>query len=200
MRRLVVSVEGQTELDFVALVLRPHLLQKGWDLVKPVNLHGSISVPRVRDEVRRLANPKICEMVTTLYDLYGFQGMHGQSADAVEQAMRQATGDIPAFVPYVQRHEFEALLLSDPAAIAALLEKPGAQPTIRNLTGGKDPEDVDDGRETCPSRRILKIFPEYNKVLHGPTLAQRIGLGRIAAKCPRFAAWLTRLENAAADF
>ena len=57
------------------------------------------------------------------------------------------------------------------------------------------PEDINDNCETAPSKRIARVIPRYKKVLHGAMLARRIGVYGIRAQCPRFDAWLTRLES-----
>jgi len=56
------------------------------------------------------------------------------------------------------------------------------------------PEDINETPEGAPSKRILRIFPGYRKLLHGPTIAERIGLKTIREQCPHFDDWLTRLE------
>ena len=59
------------------------------------------------------------------------------------------------------------------------------------------PEDINNNRETAPSKRILKIFAngEYSKTEHGPIIASAIGLAKIREECPLFNEWVTRLEN-----
>ena len=38
-------------------------------------------------------------------------------------------------------------------------------------------------------------IPGYDKRVHGPLVAEGIGMGRICSECPRFGAWLKRLES-----
>lgn len=57
------------------------------------------------------------------------------------------------------------------------------------------PEDINDDSETAPSKRIAGTIPHYRKRLHGPEVAERIGLSAIRTECPRFHDWLTRLES-----
>lgn len=107
-------------------------------------------------------------------------------------------GDIPVsrrFIPFIQVHEFEALLFSDPAAfVEAYPDRPhvmAALATIREqfLT----PEHIDDGPFTAPSKRILSLLPDYQKPVAGLLIAQRIGLTRMRHECPHFGEWVTRL-------
>jgi hypothetical protein len=57
------------------------------------------------------------------------------------------------------------------------------------------PEEINDHPDTCPSNRIRQLLPQYQKALHGPLIAQRIGLEQIRAECPHFAEWLAKLEK-----
>ena len=58
------------------------------------------------------------------------------------------------------------------------------------------PEEINNNRETAPSKRILRIFPEgsYSKTEHGPLIAESIGIDAIRAKCPAFNAWVGQLQ------
>jgi len=98
----------------------------------------------------------------------------------------------PRFEPYIQLHEFEALLFSDPRSFSiAFPDEPEA---IANLVRIREtaftPEHIDVGQETAPSRRICNLFPQYAKTVHGPIIAQKIGLSRIRQECAHFNAWL----------
>ena len=57
------------------------------------------------------------------------------------------------------------------------------------------PEDINDNPETVPSKRIFKLFPEYDKVADGPIIAQRIGMEVLRDECPHFNDWVTFIEN-----
>ena len=57
------------------------------------------------------------------------------------------------------------------------------------------PEDINDDKDTAPSKRIKRAIPRYQKKVDGPLLAMEIGLDKIRAKCPRFNCWVTRLES-----
>jgi hypothetical protein len=56
------------------------------------------------------------------------------------------------------------------------------------------PEHIDDGRDTAPSKRILAVCDEYDKIAHGSLIAMDIGLDTIRHECPLFDAWVKRLE------
>lgn len=57
-----------------------------------------------------------------------------------------------------------------------------------------EPERINDGYDTCPSRRLKKLHPAYDKVVHGYRIAARIGLPTLRQACPHFGQWLTQLE------
>lgn len=193
MMRLGISVEGPTEREFVNHVLKPHFLKRGWDVVKPVSLNGGVSLRRFTDEIRRLS-PEF-EWVTTLYDLYKFEGRDGRDADTLEQAMQTEAGTMNNLLPYVQQYEFEALVFSDPQKLADEFQAPKALGELNKiLTEFGSPENINHDYQTVPSRRLQRLFPKYDKVVHGAQIAEKIGLPCIAARCLRFAAWLSKLE------
>jgi hypothetical protein len=193
---IVVSVEGATEREFVQQVLVPHFAPMGLAL-DPVPVSGCVSLTAVKDELRILVKRRDCPWVTTLYDLYGFQQRKGRGAEEMETALHKVVGNAPKFIPYVQAHEFEALLFAGPAAAASVLGNPTIAAKMRRILQehGDAPETINDGYDTCPSRRLKHLHPAYDKVLHGPPIAAEIGLAAIRAACPRFDGWLTRLER-----
>ena len=103
------------------------------------------------------------------------------------------------FIPYVQLHEFEALLFSDPREFEA--EFPDRPDRIAELVRTREqfptPEDIDDGAESAPSKRIRRELPDYGKVAMGPGMAKRIGLPLLRQQCPHFGQWIEKIEAAA---
>ena len=126
-------------------------------------------------------------------------------ADTVQQAIEQdvrdgMSGDFnpSRFIAYVSMHEFEALLFSDCDAFAQSIGLPAVAPELQRVRDlFDDPEQIDDSRETAPSKRILHLIPTYHKVAMGSVAIQDIGLHNIRSQCPNFHHWLTRLEDAA---
>ena len=103
------------------------------------------------------------------------------------------------FVPYIQLHEYEAYLFSDPAQFGFFY--PHHERELASLKAIADahvtPELINDGPDTAPSKRIIAAFPDYKgaKSVIGPSVAELIGLEVIRDKCPHFTAWLARLEQ-----
>jgi hypothetical protein len=151
---------------------------------------------------------------TTMVDLYGLPAgfpdrdalpdnlTAAQRTARLEQALAEDIGrrlnGLPVsrrFVPYIQLHEFEALLFSEPAAFLEAF--PGQQMLADKLSAIRlqfdSPEDINDGPETAPSKRILGLAPDYEKPVAGLLIAKRIGLARIRQECAHFNDWITRL-------
>jgi hypothetical protein len=104
-----------------------------------------------------------------------------------------------AFIAYLQRHEFEALLLADLTVLAE--QHPNRRKSIHQLVvrlNKKFPSPERINRINPPSRRIEDVVPEYSKTVDGPITTGRIGLSKLRERCPHFGDWLSRLEEVAA--
>lgn len=210
MIRVCVVCEGPTEVDFVNNCLKPYLIGSNVNvypslLRAPSGNHrgGRVTVERL---VRFTSHEyHATDRITTLVDFYGFQDRQGRNRTQLEADIRAAiaartTGYDPRFVlPYVQMHEFEGLLFTDPNAFE-WVEDGWSDETKEALTAVTqafpDPESINNSPETAPSKRILKIFPEgtYSKTEHGPLIAEAIGIEAIRKKCPAFNEWVGHLQ------
>lgn len=220
MTEVIFIVEGVTEEGFVKEVLSPHLLPlelRVWPLLTGTRRmrrrqrgghRGTYCV--IRDDIIRTLKQhgRRGARVTTMLDLYAlpddFPG-HTTSAGtpdpykrvaAIEDAMAVDIAD-HRFVPYIQLHEFEALLFAEPGKIAG--EYPDSADGVGELEAEvarfPGPEWVNDDPATAPSKRVKKNVPRYDKVRSGPRIAASIGLPRLRAECPHFGGWLSRLEG-----
>jgi hypothetical protein len=223
MPRLCMTVEGQTEQAFAAQVLTPHLARSGVMLAKP-RLTGPISrrkgrIPRggmlgtfahALGDMKRWLKEDREENVrfTMMVDLYGLPSdfpAYGSAmderdpyrrADVLEAALAEEIKD-ERFIPYLQVHEFEALVLAQPEAFARLFENSerATNKLTRVCRDYDTPEKIDDGQDTHPKARIRSLFPDYDENVDGPLLAHDIGLDVIRNACPHFHRWLTALEE-----
>ena len=210
MTRLAIVVEGQTEEAFVKNVLDDHLRHFGVE-PEPILLDyhgGDVTVPRVAHDMAHSLSPLWKnDFATSLVDFYGFRdkgdvaiaALQSQIDRAVNRIIGHGDGEPRAFA-YIQQHEFESLLFSNVDAFAIL---PGvaagqvaALRAIRNRF--PTPEHINDRPDAAPGKRIANVIPRYDKRNAGYLVAQEIGLPAIRAACPRFDAWLTRLEALAA--
>lgn len=218
MKRLHILVEGPTEKTFVDELLYPVLLEKGVFPI-PHSMGGNIRWSRLKTDAVLHLKTDHGAFVTTFFDYYGlvhkardmFPGKEGlgkfDSAEekkrSIEEAIRRevegALGrrfDASRFIPYVQMHEFEGLLFSDPDVAATGMFEPQIAPdlsAIRVLF--RTPEEINDDRTTAPSKRLEQLLPKYKKVIQGNLAALAIGLAAMRAACPLFGEWLTTLEK-----
>ena len=207
MIRLAIVVEGETEEEFVKRVLAEHLRPVGVEPtpIKPDSRGGDIRVDRLAPHMAKLTKNFDC--VTSLVDYYGFRGKEqGETVQDLEGRIDREIFKIvrlnqdPAGVfSYVQLHEFEGLLFSKVDAFSAVLGiDSDSVETLRQIrVQYATPEDIDDSPQTAPSKRIVQTVPHYQKRLHGPLIAQDVGLETIRLECPRFDSWLKRLEELA---
>jgi hypothetical protein len=218
--RLHVLVEGQTEEQFIRSVVAPHLQMRGiWAFPQIVETSrdragkkraGGGDWQKWRRDILRLTREQRGAEVrfTTMFDLYRlpdeFPGLREHAAvrdtarrvELLEAALAADIQD-ERLIPYLQRHEFEALVLASLDALADVLD-PGERPglaSLRVIVASVPPEDVDDGPETAPSKRIVAAIPSYRKTLHGSLAVEATGLAKLRAACPRFDGWVGTLER-----
>ena len=216
MKRILLSVEGQTEESFVRQLLQPLfgiecflqpvILTTSRDPQGKAYKGGVSKYAKVRDEVLRLCRDPSAAVITTMYDLYrlpkDFPGLQSVKADwtplqkvlFLEDEFAKDIND-PRFVPYLSLHEFEALLFSDKDQLVGFLKQVGAR--IKGVSQlqeiGLPPEDIDDNYP--PSKRIENAFGKYQKVTDGLLLAKKIGIDAMLAHCPHFRQWVETLQQ-----
>lgn len=148
------------------------------------------------------------DVLTTLIDLYalpasfpghkeaiaqGFTG--GKKAAHIEQAWKAGVGQAN-FFPYIQVHEFEALILTRPSVLAEFYPEhaAGIEKLREECSPFPTPEEINETKATSPSHRILARVPTYQKI-DGFRHLQDIGVPELKAHCPRFKMWLERCET-----
>jgi len=223
MIRLHAVVEGQTEETFINSVLAPELGR----LRIFVDAHR-ITTERTRLRTFRGGLLKYSHLrtdldlwmrqedrhpeswFTTMIDLYALPedfpcfsecAQHRDPVERVgclESAFRRDINH-PRFIPYIQLHEFEALLFADPRKFEVAF--PGRAAEIDGLVSIRsefpNPEDIDDGSDSAPSKRILRIFPDFKKAVAGPVILAQIGINTLRRECRHFDGWIRRIEQVA---
>lgn len=217
MRTVMIHVEGQTEESFVNVVLRDHLrsfdihpqpiINSTKRLISGEKFKGGItSFEKVEPELRSLLRASHAIAVTTMYDFYAlpedFPGMDGLSTLRPEAKVKHLEGALghhmndKRFIPYLQMHEFEALLFSDAKPFEIFYDASIATKILNIVKDFKgNPELINNHRDTSPSHRIADLIDGYDKATDGPLLAAEMPLSVIRAKCPHFNAWITTLEG-----
>lgn len=100
------------------------------------------------------------------------------------------------FIPYVMMHEFEGLLFSDCKLFATGIGQPKLEQNFQAIRDDfNSPEEINDSPITAPSKRVIKLFPPYEKPIHGSLAALEIGLDNISNECPNFRDWLKSLQK-----
>ena len=163
MIRLAISVEGQTEEEFVKDLLGEHLTPFGVEAT-PVQVGsarnrwkgGNVSESVLIAEMRLLSHN--FDAVTSLVDFYGFRGKRGRTVDELvaelQEGLRGKIGPRARFdrvIPYVQLHEFEGLLFSRPDVFRSVPEatEEAVAEIRRTRARFASPEDINEQRRHC---------------------------------------------------
>jgi hypothetical protein len=97
------------------------------------------------------------------------------------------------FIPYIEMHEFEALLFSD-VNILAEKSKIDVLQIQKIIEEYQNQEEINDDPVKSPAKRLKTLNHTYQKVVVGKVIAEAIGIPSIRKKCAHFNAWLTKLE------
>ena len=102
------------------------------------------------------------------------------------------------FIPYIQLHEFEALIFSSKESIynnfeTQKINKPEIEKIFNEF---QNPEEINNNPNTAPSKRLLKNIQGYNKIIDGVAIIENAGLPKILEKCSRFKSWLETIDLA----
>ncbi|MCB0144473.1 MAG: DUF4276 family protein [Caldilineaceae bacterium] len=203
-------------------VLSPFLAQRGIFVsvrsvetsrsARKIHRGGLVSYIKARNDLMRwMKEAKDWDVYfTTMFDLYGLptdfprfdqaksqNDPYAKVAD-LERAFGRDVAD-QRFIPYIQLHEFEALLFADVSKFDwEFLEHERQIRRLQSVAEQFDnPELIDQGRETAPSKRIISEIPEYEnrKTSAGPIIAEKIGIDTLRKSCPHFGEWVTSLEG-----
>jgi hypothetical protein len=171
---------------------------------------GVTTYGKFRNDVTRTLAEAKGTLVTTLVDYYGlppdFPGMNTRPSTSsrarvihVERSIRKDCGEPGNFEPFLALHEYEAWLFSSPGELPRTMTAAEKEPEFAAIRDSfSSPEDINEGFDTAPSKRIQSVFPAYRKTVHGPLAASRIGIDQIRSECAHFSAWYEKLEAFAA--
>ncbi len=218
MTRVKVVAEGPTEESFIYDVLAPVLWPRQIFLYpivvgSPGHKGGNTNYVRVKKDIVVQLKQDPTAYCTMMLDFYGLgSGFPGtplppnlpniEKVRRIEQAVAEdiaATIDAGLrpdirFVPYLQIHEYEGLLFSDPVAFASGISRPGLAQQFESIRREfPTPEDINDDVNTAPSKRVLALHPSYKKPLDGTRAAKAVGIDTMRQECPHFRQWVERL-------
>lgn len=216
---IVLIVEGETERTFVRDILAPEMSHKNISIRacligKPGHKGGNVKFERLKTDLRNLFSWRKA-YISTMLDFFRIDsrwpGLEkictSNNISAIEKAkiLENATADAietcfgnnsNRFIPYIQMHEFEALLFSDLEVLSreTKIDLRLLQQDLEN--SNCEPEEINTSPEGAPSKRLERLTSrQYNKIVTGITIAEAIGIEKIREKCPHFNSWLQRLEQ-----
>lgn len=221
MIRINIIVEGQTEETFVNKILRPHLgainvfasarcVETGRRRER-IFRGGMISYSKAKKDIDLWMKQEKGDDVrfTTMFDFYrlpadfpGYEVAKRQTDpyDKIKTIENKLQENIAShrFIPYIQLHEFEALLYAGLDKFHFYYLNHGNQIASlkHDVSAILNPELINENPETAPSKRIIKYLPSYDreKPSAGPIIAEHIGLQALRAKCRHFNSWLSQIE------
>ncbi|MDO4715826.1 MAG: DUF4276 family protein [Bacteroidales bacterium] len=210
---IIIICEGQTEQEFVRSVLQP-VFENYYFQTPLVGKGGIVKWATLKQHIERHLKENKKAIVTTLFDFYGIdkkhdfpQWEHLDTIDRVSFVTRVEKGMKVAldeelryrFIPYIQLHEFEGLLFNriEPFKILFKPDECNHTDIEQIIREHPNPETINNGKATAPSKRLEQHIPQYTKILHGCLIAEHIGLNDLRTKAPRFNQWLTQLEHLA---
>ena len=217
-KKVLVLVEGQTEESFIKRILSPYyyskqifftptIIKTKREIRGPDHKGGVNSYQQVKRDLKPLLNDKSVDIVTTMIDYYAipsnFPGFDtrppGTCYERVEHMENHFCTDIShtKFFPYLQLHEFEALVFASEEKLSTAfinLQAKLAQVSVINKLFAS-PEEINENPDSAPSKRLKGIFPGYQKIFHSQLILSQVSVEDLRAKCRHFNSWLTKLEN-----
>jgi hypothetical protein len=215
-----ILVEGQTEEEFIRDIVNEYLQPKGIYLNvvlaktkraiggNPAFRGGIVSYGKVEYDIKHLLRDTSALMVTTMIDYYrlpsdfpSFNDAEAKTGTAFQRVtyLEKKFAENVAhtkFLPYLSLHEFEALFFTKPEQIVKQVKGSDAlahSKLAKIRESYESPEEIN--LINPPSKRILELIPEYEKVAHGYLIAIEIGVAEIRKVCPHFNDWLEKIES-----
>lgn len=222
MKNIFIIAEGVSEEKFAKKILGPYFLDFDKNIIpitvltKKDNRHGKMfkggistysKMRNTLEPVLKRASARGDSYVTTMVDFYALPTDTPGYADAmknlnaydivyqIENTILQEEGFDRIFKPYIQLHEFEALLFANIELLTTEYFDCNIDELRQILISQPNPELINNGFETAPSKRILKAIPAYDKTVAGIEILSKIGLDKIREKCSHFNDWITYLEQ-----
>ena len=210
MKTVIIICEGPTEEVFCRNLLSQYLQNSCRIEIRL--LGGNCNWQRIKDMAEKALKQQKNALVTTFFDYYGVktkkfpnwkETVGINKANVRERIEILESGMIEEidsnlryrFIPYVQLHEFEALLFNNIEVFDEMFEfeQYDRAELLNVFNEFPDPEMIDQGTETSPSHRLIKIIPAYRKVIQGNAIAEKIGIEQIRQKNKHFNDWIEQL-------
>jgi len=227
MRQIILHIlcEGQTEDRFANKVLKDYL--KGFNIAVKTSIlltnrkknikGGMLNYQQAKNDLELLIKQYSkrtyeTHFFTTMFDLYALPNNFPDYVNAmkiqdcyerVKKIEKKFKEDINCdnFIPYIQLHEFEALVFCGLEHL--LIDYPNMTKQIAVLQRivekyDNNTEKIDDSPQSAPSKRIIKEFEKfhnYDKAKSGLLVTSKVGIVELKDKCQHFKEWIDKLEN-----
>lgn len=218
MKRLDIIVEGQSEREFISQMLAPYLERCGviesYNVspivvrTSPNNRGGVSKYTQLRDDIRRSLSSSSQQLIVSMMidffrmpqnvplpENYRELGSDFERADAIQTCICKDIND-NRFIPYIQMHEFEAFLFASSEGFRYCYGNDDRRIKVLCdiIEEYRNPEEINTSPDGAPSKRILSVIPEYDKVTDGNLIILQNGMNSIMEKCRRFNKWVELLR------
>lgn len=214
-RAIYIICEGQTEEEFVNGILRPYFNSHQIYDVRPILMStskgqkgGDVKYDRLKFNIDKLLNIETDILVTSFIDFFRLKNDFPKFEDAqaiqnkiqrvdfLEQSLADAIKNA-RFIPYIQLHEFEGLLFAAKDGFEFLpdLKQSNLNSLISAVSEKENPEELNDGELTAPSKRLEQLIPGFdkNKPFYGGLIAEVNTINAVLDRCLRFKNWVETL-------
>ena len=222
MKKIFIVTEGQSETNFVNRVMIPYFASRcvlipitvitktdsrhGKTYKGGVDNYGQIRNTLLKTLANAAKNKNSC--VTTMFDFYRLPtDVPGvleaakeidpyKKVEMIEHEILKKEGyDGKFFFPYIELHEFEAMIFSDITKLKEAYFEDDLTPLTECVKEQSNPELINGGTETAPSKRIINCINCFDKANVGVDVLEKIGIENIAKKCHHFSKWLRHIEE-----
>lgn len=224
MIRLHILAEGKTEEKFINSLLVPylaifdvfvdvHCITNKYDRKHNKYYRGGLlDYSKLKKDlllwIKQEENNPNC-WFTTMIDLYAFPTSKSPYNEKIqliadkyvkiEHLENEFYDDLKfdRFIPYIQLHEFETFVFCNLNLLSELFinKKNEIQQLIKSVSDIENPELINEGRESAPSKRLIQFISEYEeqKATAGPLICEEIGIDELRNKCKHFDSWITKI-------
>lgn len=222
MKKIFVVTEGQSETNFVNKVMAPYfanrcILIPNTVITKTDSRQGKMHKGGVSNyaQIRNTLCKTLASSsknkdsyVTTMFDFYRLPTDVPGVAEAekinnpyekvefIERKIQEKEKyDKKFFFPYLEFHEFEAMLFSDITKLEEAYFDYDLTALKECAKNQSNPELINNGAETAPSKRIISCIKCFDKANVGVDVLGQIGMETIVEKCSHFAEWIRQIEE-----
>lgn len=221
MKKFFIVTEGQSETNFVNRVMVPYFASRC--ILLPITVvtktdsrHGKTykggvaNYGQIRNTLLKTlasAAKNTNTYVTTMFDFYRLPAdVPGVSVaekekdpydkvHIIEQEILKKEGyGGNFFFPYIELHEFEAMIFSDITKLEEAYFEEDLTALKECVKAQSNPELINGGAETAPSKRIINCINCFDKANVGVDVLEKIGIENISGKCLHFAEWMKCIE------